>query len=92
MTTEYVENQEYVYPKAKWNESEKLCELLSQKLISKNWPLDLAVWRSVGTLQWEISIEQWGESLLRVVLKKKRREIENIENKQIFQDLQKRGI
>lgn len=43
MTTEYVENQEYVYPKAKWNESEKLCELLSQKLISKNWPLDLAV-------------------------------------------------
>lgn len=58
MTTEYAENQENVYPKAKWNEHEKLCELLSQKLKSKNWPLDLAVEATGDLDEWHLT-ELW---------------------------------
>ena len=43
---------------AKWNESEKLCKLLSQKIISKNWPLDLTVEATGDLDKWHLN-ELW---------------------------------
>lgn len=45
-------------PEAKWRGGDQLCELLSQKIISKSWPLDLAVEATGDIDKWSLG-ELW---------------------------------